>query len=62
MSDKDEIIKDLLANLVAATSAYEKYAGNSERRSVRDPFFKTRLSDFEKCIKRNREKIEKSPE
>lgn len=43
---------DATASLAAATSAYEQYAGNVRRRSVRDPFFTTRLKDFQNATER----------
>jgi hypothetical protein len=44
-----------IAYLAAAVSAYEKYAGNVGRRSVRDPFFNTRLDDYQQALKKARE-------
>ena len=52
-----EALLDTVAHLAAAVSAYEKYAGNSMRRSVRDPFFNTRLSDFTKAVERGRKAL-----
>ncbi len=49
-----EIATDAIAHAAGATSAYKQYAGNSERRSVRDALYKTRLNDFEKAVERNR--------
>jgi hypothetical protein len=49
-----EAFKDLLAHLVAATSAYETFAGNSKRPGVRDAFYSTRLSDYQKAVERGR--------
>lgn len=52
-----EALADATANLVASVSAYEKYAGNVGRRSIRDPFFNTRLNDFQKSIDRVRKNL-----
>lgn len=38
---------NLLILAEASVSAYETYVGNSERRGVRDAFFKTRQKDFQ---------------
>jgi hypothetical protein len=54
----DEVIKDLLAHLVGATSAYEKHCARHRDirpRAKADPFYLTRLGDFEKCIERTRQ-------
>ena len=51
----NEEFRNVLAHLVAATSSYEKYAGNSERHSVRDALFNTKLKDYNNAINRARE-------
>lgn len=53
-SNISEAFRDLLANLEAATSAYRKFAGNSKRQGIRDPFYTTRLKDYESALDRGR--------
>lgn len=49
-----EAFKEVLAALVAATSAYETFAGNSKRPGVRDALYAIRLKDYQKEIERAR--------
>jgi hypothetical protein len=49
-----EALIDAVAHLAGATSAYETYAGNVDRRSVRDALFHTRVKDFRDAIIRTR--------
>lgn len=47
-----EAFLDLLANMRAATSAYEKFVGRHNRRGYRDALFETRYQDFLSALKR----------
>lgn len=49
-----EALLDATAHLAGATSAYERFAGNSKRAGVRDALYSTRLSDFKKATERAR--------
>ena len=49
-----EALKDAVAHLAGATSAYKTYAGNSKREGVRDALYSTLLKDFEKATERGR--------
>ena len=44
-----DALKDTLSHLVAATSAYSKYAHK------KDPFYSTMVSDYTRCADRTRE-------
>lgn len=47
-----DALMDVIAHLVAAASAYEKYARRYRVRGPSDPFFGTRLRDFQKASER----------
>jgi hypothetical protein len=49
-----EAIRDISAHLIAATSAYETFAGNHKRPGVRDALFGTRLKDYKNACDRAR--------
>jgi hypothetical protein len=61
VGELEDGLADATAHLAGATSAYKIYAGNSERRSIRDAFYKTRLNDFEKSLTRARALLQSSP-
>ena len=58
-----EALMDATANLVAAASAYQKYAARhrSVGRATADPMFTTRVADFEKAAKRAQSAIRALP-
>lgn len=58
-----EALMDATAHLVAAASAYQKYAARhrSVGRATADPMFTTRVADFEKAAKRAQSAIRALP-
>lgn len=58
-----EALLDATASLVAAASAYRKYASRHKHvgRAVADPFFCTRVHDFEKAAERAQAAIRQLP-
>jgi hypothetical protein len=47
-----EALMDAAAHLTAAASSYENFVGNASRSGKRDPFYTTRLSDYQKAAAR----------
>lgn len=54
-----EILIDTIAHLAAAISAYERYVGRVDRVGQRDPFYRTRIRDFQKSLERGRAFLKK---
>lgn len=48
-----DVTKNILVNLIAATSAYKEFAKG------RDPFYSTRLKDFNKAIESGKKTYKK---
>lgn len=46
-----EALADVTTHLIAATSAYETFSGNSRQKPQRDAMFNIRLGDFKRSIR-----------
>lgn len=53
----DQILIHLIANLSAAISAYKTYAKRYGEITPTDPFYKTRIKDFETAVERGRKAV-----
>jgi len=54
-----EALMDATAHLVGAVSAYDKFRNKG---ATGDPFYKTRIADFNKALDRSRRALERKPE
>lgn len=57
-----EALRDATAHLAGAVSAFEAYASRKGKRPAPDPFFSTRLADFNNALVRARVALAKHSE